>query len=71
MTTVHWYDKQTSEDTDELVVDGEKKINRIDNIILARWAAVVVEMVESTVNYKDAQQKINHYNVFDKVMYDV
>ena len=53
-------------DVDELVNDGEKDIQTVDNILLARWAAVVKELEESveTVADEDAQEKTDNQDVF-------
>ena len=46
-------------DVDELVNDGEKNKHGVDDIRLARWAAVVEELEESveTVADEEAQEK--------------
>ena len=45
-------------DVDELVNDGEKNKQGVDDILLARWAAVLEELKESveTVADEDAQE---------------
>ena len=57
-------------DVDELVNDGEKDIKTVDNILLARWAAVVKELEESveTVADEEAQEKTDNQNGFCQII---
>ena len=56
-------------DVDELVNEREKNKHGVDDILLARWAAVVEELEESveTVADEEAEKKTDHKYMFSQL----
>ena len=57
-------------DVDKLVNDGEKNKHGVDDVLLARWAAVVEELEESveTVADEEAEEKTDNQDVFCQII---